>query len=309
MRSAIIMLLAAMPAWAAGPPAPPRFPELSDKEAWKFLPREEPPLPVWARTIARSKPRTAAAMLRLDHFHRERNPLGKALAAKLRWIAADAMGCAYLRAYAEADLKKAGGLEIAPALAEFARKMTKAAYTVTDDEVAALVKEHGEAKVVAMVHTLAHANFQGRIFLALGCRVEEGGPFPALDARFDEKRFPPAPPRPDWKEVAKAKASPDPAFRPPWRPLTHAQAEEAMEEQKARKPRILPPKEFPGGIAADQKARAFRIAWTHTSMGHQPALVQAWFDAMAASGSERKIDPVFANTYFWIITRSNECFY
>ena len=44
-------------------------------------------------------------------------------------------------------------------------------------------------------------------------------------------------------------------------------------------------------------------------MGHQPGIVGAWFDTMAASSAERKIDPVFGNSYFWVITRSNECFY
>src|SRR5207248_2773474 len=113
------------------------------------------------------------------------NPLGPVLAGKLRWAAADAIGCDYSRQYAEADLRRAGvtdteikhwtsGRRLShreSIVLAFARKLTEAAYTVTDDEFAHLLKEFGEEKVVAMVHTLAFANFQNRIILALGVDV------------------------------------------------------------------------------------------------------------------------------------------
>jgi len=44
-------------------------------------------------------------------------------------------------------------------------------------------------------------------------------------------------------------------------------------------------------------------------MGHQPRMVGTWFDVMGVSSTERKIDPVFGNTYFWVATRTSECFY
>ena len=51
-----------------------RVPLPSDSEAWQFLPKVEQgagqPLPVWARALARSLPRTTAAMLDLDRLHR-----------------------------------------------------------------------------------------------------------------------------------------------------------------------------------------------------------------------------------------------
>ncbi len=319
MRHLVVLLALASSTWAIGPPAPPRFPAATDDGAWKLLPREEPPLPVWARTLVKSMPRTTAAMLSLDRLHRVENPLGAVLAGKLRWVAADAIGCDYARRYAEADLLRAGvkPAEVGQlaegrteasaedrALSAWARKMTLAAHAVTDEEMAALRERLGDAKTVALVHTLAHANFQNRIFLALGCRVEAGGPFPSLDVKFDMKRMPAAPARPDWKAVATAKASPDPAFRPPWRPMTFEQAEAAMEAQKDRKPRIAPPENLDG-----VPARSRRVVWSAVSLGHQPKLTGAWFDTMAASSAERKTDPVFANHYFWVITRSNECFY
>ena len=89
-----------------------RVPLLSDAEAWKALPPATrgagQPLPGWARAFARSLPRTTAAMLDLDRLPRTRSPLGPLLRGKMRWVAADANRCAYGRATAEADLRRAG---------------------------------------------------------------------------------------------------------------------------------------------------------------------------------------------------------
>src|SRR4051794_32802689 len=92
-----------------GPPKSPpsRFPTVETAEAWALLPRENPPLPAWARVLVKSLPRTTGAMLELDRLHREDSPLGPVLAAKLRWLAADAIDCEYARATALADLKRA----------------------------------------------------------------------------------------------------------------------------------------------------------------------------------------------------------
>jgi hypothetical protein len=193
-------------------------------------------------------------------------------------------------------LRKGDGNEEDRALCAFARKLTLAAYSVADEEMAALIKKYGPEKVVAMVHTVAHANFQCRIFLALRVRVEDGGPFPPLDVRPAAKAKATAPSRPPWKTVATARARPDAKFRPGWRPLTIEQAEAALEEQKARKPRLAPKKDG-------------RINWSAVSMGHQPRLTGAWFETMSAASKERSIDPVFGNSYFWVITRTTECFY
>src|SRR5262245_499012 len=171
---------------AAAPPARQSFAPLSNDSAWERLPRANPPLPAWARALTASLPRTTAGMLELDYLHRAKNPLGAAWAGKLRWVAADESGCAYAKRYAEADLRRAGlgeGLKLLAgdwrglpkaerAALAFARKMSRAAHTVTDEEVAELLGQFGPEKVVAMVHTLAHANFQNRIFLALRVAVE-----------------------------------------------------------------------------------------------------------------------------------------
>src|SRR5437870_5741490 len=36
----------------ADPPSAPRIPAASNEEAWKRLPRQNPPLPIWARVLA-----------------------------------------------------------------------------------------------------------------------------------------------------------------------------------------------------------------------------------------------------------------
>src|SRR5579875_3642148 len=74
---------------------------LSDAAAWEKMPPTEEGggqrLPVWIRALAVSLPRTAAAMLDLDHAQRIESSLPPRLRAKLRWMAADANRCEYGR--------------------------------------------------------------------------------------------------------------------------------------------------------------------------------------------------------------------
>ena len=122
------------------------------------------------------------------------------LAAKLRWLAADAIDCEYARATALGDLNRAGVkneevrrlTEETPSADEkglfvFARQMTKAAYLVTDSEFDRLLKQFGPEKMTAVVQTLAFANFENRIFLALGVKLEPQGPYPPLSVKLDAK--------------------------------------------------------------------------------------------------------------------------
>ena len=193
-------------------------------------------------------------MLNLDYIQRAKNPLGPILRGKLRWVAAKANGCDYGMRYAEADLKRAGAKPAdIKALAgnhrnlprkerlalAFAKKMTRAAYTVTDAEVADLLTLYGPRNLVAMVHTLAYANFQDRVLLALGAEVEPGGPLPPLEVEFDSKQLAKikAPTRPPWKDIKGAK---DAAIqsRPEWQRRSFAELQKSLAGQKIRKPRI-----------------------------------------------------------------------
>jgi alkylhydroperoxidase family enzyme len=276
--------------------------------------------------LATSLPRTTALMLSLDRVHREKNPLDPVLRAKLRWVAADANRCDYSRRQAEADLRRAGlpaaqvgKLGSDPTkwpeeerdLVAFARKMTLAAHTVTDAEMVALLKAHGEAKVVAMVHTLAHANFQDRIFLALGVEVESTGPLAPvlLEVPSVDRTKEIVPARRAWKTILGAKFD-QKSKRPDWRERSVEGLEKAMADQKARKPRIgMPSPQHLLLVPPEMRARTKRSAWSHVSMGYQPLLTQSWYETMGSFDAEAKMDPVFANSYFWVITRSNECFY
>jgi alkylhydroperoxidase family enzyme len=304
-----------------------RFPAASAAEAWNGLRGDQAPVPNWALTLAKPLPRTAAAMLHLEYIHRAQNPLGPILAAKLHWAAADSIGCDYARRNAEADLRRAGlnpeefkssigELTKAPVLdrkvIEFARKMTTAANTVTDEEVALLLKELGPEKVVAMVHTLAWANFQNRIILALGIQVEPNGPVPPVDSPLDRAAQAKlmAPARPPWKQVQQAKVSLAPLLRPDWEKRSEAELASAMEQQKARPPRIpLPDESRLASLPPEVRGRASKIIWSRVSMGYQPLLTQTWFETMGIFQQEARLDSVFSNSMFWIITRSNECFY
>ncbi len=69
---------------------------LHSSEAWaKLPPRKEPPLPEWAKVLAAPLPKTTAKMLELDYRHREKNPLGPMLAARIRLVVAHTLGSKY----------------------------------------------------------------------------------------------------------------------------------------------------------------------------------------------------------------------
>jgi alkylhydroperoxidase family enzyme len=315
------------PAPGAAPPVRAPFPLLGNDEAWQRLPRVEPKLPAWARALAGPLPGTIVKMLALDHLHRAKNPLGAVQAGKLRWVAADAIGCDYARRYAEADLRHAGltGRDLKRlagdpdalppaerAALNFARKLTLAGHTVTDAEFSELLEHFGPEKVTAMVHTLAHANFQNRIFLALKVEVEPDGPLPPLDVAFDPARSTkrPAPARPPWGQWRKSKGPAEKELPDGWQERSLANLRKALDQQKGRQGRIpLPGLERLAMVPAESKAQASRVVWTKVSMGYQPQLTRAWFDCMQQFYKESRLDRVFGNTYFWVITRSNECFY
>ena len=175
-------------------------PGRSDDDAWAKLPaksKKNPVLPAWARMLAGPLPKTTARMLELDYLHRAENPLGPALAAKIRWVVADALGCEYGVANANADLVRAGvslkdgkfhvpakGPKDEAAALDFARKLTKAGYTITDDEFVELLQYYGPEKTTAIVHSVAYANFHNRIVLGIGVPADSPAT-PPLAVKFD----------------------------------------------------------------------------------------------------------------------------
>ena len=309
-----------------------RLPSLNDEEAWKRLPKAEKgggrPLPAWALALADALPRTTAAMLELDYRHRALSPLDARLRAKVRWTAAHANRCAYSEAVALADLERAGasgaeraaltaGAADAPpaemAAVAFARKLTLAADTVTDDEVKELRRLYGDDKVVALVLLLAYSNFQDRLILSLGVGSEAGGPLPPLDAVFAKGG--PAPAVPPRKPP---EAAPDLAVQitvsdPDWKNLDFDALHKRMDGQRGREPRIAVPawddvkKRMPAGYPLPE--HPLRIRWSLVCMGYQPELAAGWSACTRAFGEEAKQDRVFEESLFWVVTRSLRCFY
>jgi alkylhydroperoxidase family enzyme len=221
-----------------------------------------------------------------------------------------------------------------PVLA-FAHKLTVAANTVTDDEVREvayvlgeaervrrgvgqefppdLQQRLGEEQLVALVLTLAYANFQDRLLLSVGLNREPGGPLPPRDLRF----VPPAPTKspgpaarePDLSGVPRAEDLGPDAL---WSGLDFGQLQQRLEAQRERAPRIRVPaweevaKRLPGG---SPRRRPLKIRWSLVCLGYQPELASAWFTCLGTFAQEAHQDRVFEESLFWVITRSLECFY
>jgi alkylhydroperoxidase family enzyme len=310
----------------------PRVAVPESTEAWKFLPPAEvgagQPLPVWARALARSLPRTTAAMLNLDRIHRTKSPLGPLLRGKVRWVAAQANRCDYSLATAEADLKRAGldkagflalagdhaGLPRAEQAAlAFAHTMTTSADQVTDAEVAELLSLFGAEKLTAIVQLLAYSNFQDRLLLALDLPLEPEGPAEPPVIRFTRgAAAPPVPPR------VKIAGRPEPVVPeriddPEWLSLDVNDLQTSLSSQRARPSRIRVPtweeviKALPAGYPVPKNP--IRIQWSLVCMGYQPELSAAWSACTSAFRDESKQDRVFEESLFWVVTRTIHCFY
>jgi alkylhydroperoxidase family enzyme len=321
MNPFLLVVAAVLP--VAGPST--RFPAAAPDAAWALLPREDPPLPAWARVLVTTHPRTAGAMLEVDRLHRADNPLGAVLAAKLRWAAADALGSEYGRATALADLKRAGTsadevrrlVEDRPndddrRLLALARQLSTAAYEVTDEQFAAVLKQLGPEKMVAAVHTVAFANFENRVTLALGVKVEPGGPVPPLSVKLDPGRRAKvkAPPRPAWDAVAAARPKKEYDAPPDWKEVPYEKLEKHLAAQKERVVRVpLPDKSKFDKLPPDLRRQAEAIVWTRVSGGYQPEMTDAWFGMLAEYRADSQMNRVFGSTLFWVVTRANDCFY
>jgi alkylhydroperoxidase family enzyme len=334
----IALSSAVRPAEAADAHAPgaPRVPLLDNPAAWEKLPEcdaaREGPLPNWARALAGPLPATTACILELDGTYRLSTELDPKLRAKMRWVAARGTRCNYGQGYALADLRRAGATEdeisqlrgdwsalssAERAALEFAHKMTVAAYSVTDEEVAALNRDYGERAVVAMVLQLAYSNFLDRLVLALGVPVEEGGPLPPQRYGFQRLSKPEdiaAASRPEFTAL-EDDGSLDlaAAFGPDWTSVPFEDLKQAMVDQQERAPRVSVPtwetvlERLPEGMYP--KDRPMKIKWSLVVLGHQPELGPTWLRCLRVFGAESKFDRVFAESIFWVVTRSLQCFY
>jgi alkylhydroperoxidase family enzyme len=331
-----IALIAAMNSNAGAADDPHLLTPLSLEETWKAMPAVETgsgsPLPSWARMLARSLPRTTAALLELDLAQRTKSPLDPKLRASMRWVAAHANNSRYGEAYAAFDAGRAGMSEAAiasltkgdhsalstgeKAALEFARKMTVESSRVTDDEFGTLVKEFGERKTAAMVLLMAYANFQDRLLICLGVPVEKDGPMPPVNVKFVAKELasrgnPTAPPAiPD---LAKPTGKDLIADDPSWSALTYDQLQKKLEIQKKKPTRLRVPtweevkKTLPPGVST----AGTRVVWSLIAYGYAPELAHPWENVMWVNGEEngKRFDRVFGLSLFWIVTRAIDCPY
>jgi alkylhydroperoxidase family enzyme len=293
------------------PTAP--FPLLPERDAWAKLPPQKPPaLPEWARALAEPLPKTTAKMLELDALHRTRNPLGPGLAARLRLTVATALDCEYGREVARADLARAGSPPVTADEAvavRFAKKLTLAGHAITDEEFADLLARFGPERTTAIVHTVAYANFHNRIVLALGVKGEHPVAEP-LGSGFDfDAAKTKAPERPSWDDLKGPKGT-GLAVRVEWSKADFDQLNATLDKQKERKLRIpLPEPAAIDKLPPRERDSARAIRWNTVSAGYQPELTRAWFAALYAFYEESKVDRVFTNSMFWVVTRTNDCFY
>lgn len=307
-----------------------RVPLLDRTSAWERLPKVESggggALPSWARALADSLPRTTAAMLDLDRLHRTKSPLGPVLRGKLRWVVADANRCEYSKAYAAADLRRAGVSEAAianlanldPDAAEaersalrFAYEMTLRAYAVSDEAVANLKRWYGEEKLTAMVLLIAAANFQDRLFLALGLELAADEPMPPVDVRFDRKSLKPDVPKRVSPEGEKPPV-PEQVDDPEWVDVDFGTLQANLTKQRERVGRIRVPSwdEVLAVLPPDYpNKQPIGIQWSLVCMGYQPELALAWSACTAAFREEARQDRVFEESLFWVVTRAINCFY
>jgi hypothetical protein len=270
--------------------------------------------------LAGPLPGTTALMLELDAVHRTGDRLDPALRARMRWSAADANRCAYAKAAAEADLRRAGtaDTETLPEperlAVTFARKLTEDAATVTDEEVKRLVELHGDAKVVAMVALVAHACFQDRMLLALDPPVEPGGPPLPVAAHFPHTRSPAGSP-PTKVAAAPARAASGPNLGPAdpgWRAKSFADLQAGLERQRDRAARVRIPdwKEVDSRVGPDSWVRRWpRVVWGLVCYAHQPEVTDLWFDTVDAFRQESRMDRLLGQDMFWVVTRALDCFY
>lgn len=316
MRRFVIPLLVSGALAAVARAGEPPFPVPPSDAAWgKLPPPKKPTLPEWSRALAGPLPKTTAKLLELDYLHREKNPLGARLAAEVRYEVADALGSEYGKAAATADFKRAPGApnplapaDGAPLARKFARKLTLAGHAITDEEFAEVLKQFGPERTTALVHTVAYANFHNRAVLALGVKGEEPGA-PPVATPFDTDAKIAVPERPPWDDLKSAKGD-GIAVRVEWGKDGFDQLNAALEKQKERKPRVpLPSDAALAQLPPRERDAAKRILWNTVSSGYQPELTRAWFAALYAFYDEAKPDRVFTNSAFWVVTRTNDCFY
>src|SRR6185503_17527602 len=243
------------------------------------------------------------------------------LSARVRWVVSDSNRCDYGKELAEADLTRTGlSVEKVQQLLrtedlpdrersalQLARELTLDAAAITDEEIAQLIRDYDPATVVALVLTIAHQNFQDRLALALGLTSEPGGPPPAQEIELKADAPLTVLERPDGEGDSGDEV---PVTGVDWGQRTAEELRAALELQKRRTPRIPIPSREKANRPSSQEPRPIdRNLWGAVTMGYQPALSASWSAATEAFRTEAALDEVLAESIFWVVTRTNDCFY
>jgi hypothetical protein len=158
--------------------------------------------------------------------------------------------------------------------------------------------------VVALVHSVAYANFQSRLLHGLG--LADGAAARRLPVAADAA--PPDVPPPE----RPATANPTTTWLAPanWTAGAAAEMRSRMERQQRATPRLpLPADEQLAQASERERGQAARIVWSRFGYGYQPELTRGWITALHTFYREAKVDPIVENSVFWVVTRSNDCFY
>jgi hypothetical protein len=120
-----------------------------------------------------------------------------------------------------------------------------------------------------------------------------------------------APPRPTLEELAAPQQGKAVSLiRAGWELENFATIRNKLSAQKNRSPRIpLPDPALMEFLPPEERQRSEKVIWSRISLSYQPELTQGWFKLMRTFRQESNLDRVFSNSMFWVVTRTNQCFY
>jgi hypothetical protein len=265
-------------------------------------------LPGFAGALAGALPATTVSLLELDRLHRVDHPLGAAFAARLRLAVASALRSPALAGAARADLQRAGQLEAPPpeeaGAVALARSLATSAAAVDDAQFAAVLASFGPERTMAIVHTVAYASFLVRLSAGLG--TDDLTPLPPPGLRpLVPTRVAGRAPRP-----GASIADPGLPSAARWTAAAFADLQAGKVARQAVSPRLPPPEPIRfERLTERERKQVARITWSALAYGYQPELTRAWFRCLHTFYAEADIDAVLENSMFWIVTRTNDCFY
>ena len=88
---------------------------------------------------------------------------------------------------------------------------------------------------------------------------------------------------------------------------------ESLQQQQLREPRIPIPsadlveRNIPAGLYPP--GRSSNIIWNSVTFGYQPKLAAPWIFALRRFRDDSHLPADFGQSLFWVVTRSNQCFY